>query len=239
MDSLLVFLKNLIRAWPSILMGAFIPAVALGVLFFSKKRKTTAFKAVLYGAATFFASLAMVAVLLLALAQFFMPMITVSQASNANSYIFIFGIIVLLLFYASSEALKQFSFRSIIKTEKAKYAGLTFGCGFILAQNLLIIGLIYAGEVDTSQMLVFGLLMIICGVIYLLNSNLCYSLMREGNWLTGSATAISYYLILAVMLLFANVYAAYITIALVLLFNLIATYHIRSQHLNKGGEKNA
>lgn len=238
MGSVTVFLKNLISAWPSILMGALIPAIALGVLFFSKKRKTTAFKAVLYGAATFFASLAIVAVLLLALAQFFMPMITVSQASNANSYIFIFGIIVLLLFYGSSEALKQFSFRSIIKTEKAEYAGLTFGCGFILAQNLLIIGLIYAGEVDTSQMLVFGLLMIICGVIYLLNSNLCYSLTREGNWLTGSATALSYYLILAVMLLFANVYVAYITVALVLLFNLIATYYIRSQRLNKGGEKN-
>ena len=92
MDSVLVFFKNLIRAWPSILMGALIPAVALGVLFFSKKRKTTAFKAVLYGAASFFASLAMVAVLLLTLAQFFMPMITVSQASSANSYIFIFGI---------------------------------------------------------------------------------------------------------------------------------------------------
>ena len=103
----------------------------------------------------------------------------------------------------------------------------------------MIVGLIYAGEVDTSQMLVFGLLMVICGVIYLLNSNLCYSLACEGNWQTGSATAISYYLILAVMLLFANVYVAYITIALVLAFNLVITFHFRSQRTNKEEEKNA
>ena len=236
---MIVFLKNLISAWPSILMGALIPCLTLGVLFFSKKRKTTAFKAVLYGAASFFASLAIVAVLILTLAQFFMPVISASQASSANSYIFTFGMIVLLLFYGSSEALKQFSFRSIIKSEQKQFAGLTFGCGFILAQNLLIVGLIYAGEVDTLQMLVFGLLMVICGVIYLLNSNLCYSLSCEGNWLTGSATAISYYLILAMMLLFANVYVAYITIALVLAFNLVITFYIRSQRINKGEEKHA
>lgn len=237
MNSIVVFLKNLISAWPSILMGAIIPALTLGLLFFSKKRKTTAFKAVVYGAATFFASLAIVAVLILSLAQFFMPVITTSQASSANSYIFTFGIIVLLLFYGSSEALKQFSFRHVIKTEKTEFAGLTFGCGFILAQNLLIVGLIYAGEVDKLQMVVFGILMVICGVIYLLNSNLCYTLTCEGNWATGSATAISYYLILAVMLLFANTYVAYITVGLVLAFNLIATYYIRSQRLNKGGSK--
>ncbi len=239
MGSVTVFLKNLINAWPSILMGGLIPLLTLGVLFFSKKRKATAFKVVLYGMATFFASLAIVAVLLLTLAQFFMPVISASQASNANSYIYTFGIIVLLLFYGSSEALKQFSFRSVIKTEKAEHAGLTFGCGFILAQNLLIVGLIYAGEVDTLQMLVFGILMIISGVIYLLNSNLCYSLTCEGNWQTGSATALSYYLILAVMLLFANAYVAYIAVALVLAFNVAATYYIRSRRPEKEGEKNA
>ncbi len=234
-----VFLKNLISAWSSILMGGIIPLLTLGVLFFSKKRKSAAFKAVLYGMATFFASLAIVVVLLLTLAQFFMPMISASQASNANSYIYTFGVIVLLLFYASSEALKQFSFRSVMKTEKSEYAGLTFGCGFILGQNLLIVGLIYAGDVDQLQMLAFGILMIISGVIYLLNSNLCYALTREGNWQTGSATALSYYLILAVMLLFANAYVAYIAVALVLAFNVAATYYIRSRRTDEGGKKNA
>lgn len=239
MGSVGVFFKNVISAWPSILMGGVLPLATLIGLFFYKKRKETAFKAVWYGMATFFASLAIVAILLLTLTQFFMPVISASQASSANSYIYTFGVIILLLFYGSSEALKQVSFRSILKTEKAEYAGLTFGAGFILAQNLLIIGLIYSGEVDTLQMIAFGILMIICGVIYLLNSNLCYSLTREGNWLTGSATAISYYLILAVMLLFANTYVAYIAVGLVLLFNVAATYYSYKQHEKKGGESNA
>lgn len=239
MDSIIVFLKNLFSAWPSILMGALIPVATLGVLFFFKKRKNTAFKAVLYGMATFFASLVIVLTLLLTFSQFFIPTITASQASSANSYIFTFGIVILLLFYGSSEALKQFSFRSVLKSERSDFAGLTFGCGFILAQNLLVVGLIYAGEVDILQMLVFGLLMIICGVVYLLNSNLCFILTCEGNWMTGSASALSYYLILAMMLIFANVYVAYITVALVLIFNLLATFYIRSRRANKGGEKNA
>lgn len=236
MDAVVVFLKSLIGAWPSILMGCLIPVATLCLLLFSKNRKVVAFKAVLYGFATFFASLAVVAVLLLALAQLFMPTITASQASDANTYIYTAGIVILLLFYIVSEALKQVSFRSVIKSEMNEYAGLTFGCGFILAQNLLIVGLIYSGDIDMMQLIGFGLLMVVCGVIYLLNSALCYSLTREGSWLTGSATAISYYLILAVMLIFANIYVAYISVACVLAFNIAIGYYMRSK---KGGAKDA
>lgn len=239
MELIIEFLKNAIKVWPSILLGALIPCGTLLVLLFSKVRKKVSFKAALYGFATFFASLAIVIALLLMFAQFFMPVITASQAASATSYIYIGGIIILLLFYLSSEALKQISFRSVIKTEKSEFAGLTFGSGFILAQNLLVIGLVYSGDIDMMQMLGFGLLMVICGIIYLLNAMIGYLLMREGNWLTGAAAAGSYFLILAMMLIFANVYVAYISIAVVLIFNLAIGYFLLPLPFKKKGNNNA
>lgn len=239
MDLIIEFFKNAIKAWPSILMGASIPCITLLGLLFSKVRKKVAFKAVLYGFATFFASLAVVAVFLLMFAQFFMPVITAADAAKANSYIYIGGMLILILFYISSEALKQISYRSIVKTEKYEFAGLTFGCGFILAQNLLVIGLIYSGEMDTMQTLGFGFLMVICGVIYFLNATLGFLLMKEGNWLTGAAAAGSYFLILAVMLIFANVIVTYISLAVVLLFNLAIGYFLLPLPFKKDGKKNA
>lgn len=234
MNVVLSFLKNFASAWPSILMGAVIPCVVLLVLIFSKQRKKTAFKAVGYGFATFFAALVLVGVLLLVVGSIFLPSISASAAEDANGYIFAGGSIVLALFYVCTEVLKHFSFRSVIKSEKDANAGLTFGCGFILAQNLLIVGLIYSGEMDMMQMIGFGILMIISGVIYLLNSTIGYMLTREGSWLSGTAMAVSYFLIFAVMLIFANIYVTYGFVAAVLIFNLVLGYIL----LKKGAKEN-
>ncbi len=235
MDVILSFIKNLATAWPSILMGAAIPCGVLLALLLSKQRKKTSFKPVGYGFATFFASLVLVGILLLVVGQFFLPSISASAASDANSYILIGGVIVLILFYLSSEALKHFSFRSIVKNEKDANAGLTFGSGFILAQNLLIVGLIYINQMDMMQMVGFGVLMIISGVIYLLNSGISYMLMREGSWLAGAAITLSYFLIFAVMLIFSNMYVTYGFVAAVLIFNLILGYVLLKKEANANG----
>ncbi len=234
MDVILDFLKNFVTAWPSILMGALIPCGALLTLLVTKQRKKTSFKQVAYGFATFFVALLLVGVLLLIVGQFFIPAISASAASDANAYIFIGGGIVLALFYICTEALKHFSFRNAVKSEKNANAGLTFGSGFILAQNLLIVGLIYISEMDMLQMVGFGVLMIISGVIYLLNSGISYMLMREGSWLAGAAMAASYFLIFAVMLIFANMYVTYGFVAAALLFNLVLGYVL----LKKGAKAN-
>ena len=170
MDIILGFFKNFVTAWPSILMGALIPCAVLLIMLLGKKRAMISFKPVAYGFASFFAGLIFVAVLLLIVAQFFFPSISTSAAADANGYILAGGIVVLVLFYLATEALKYFSFRSALASEKPEGAGLTFGCGFILAQNLLIVGLLYGGEMDMLQMIGFGILMLISGVIYLLIS---------------------------------------------------------------------
>ena len=224
MNLVLNFFKNLASAWPSILMGAVIPCAVLLVLIFGKQRKKTAFKVVGYGFATFFAALVLVGLLSLAVGAIFLPSISASASEDANGYIFAAGGIILALFYVCTEVLKHFSFRSAINGEKDANAGLTFGCGFILAQNLLIVGLIYISEMDMMQMIGFGLLMIISGVIYLLNSAIGYALTREGSWLSGAAMAVSYFLIFAVMLIFANIYVTYGFVAAVLIFNLVLGY---------------
>lgn len=218
------FLQNIAVAWPSILMGAVIPLAALLVLYCSKARKEIAFQAVLQGFVTFLLALVIDAVLIVVAAQVFLPAIAVSDQANANTYIYVGGSLALLIFYLCTEAIKYFTFGSFVKQEKKRYAGLTFGCGFILAQNLLIIGLIYLGEIDMSQSLGFGVLMLISAVIYLLISSIGYELVLEHHRLVSPVLALSYYLMFAVMLLFANVYITYGFIAAVLVFNLIMAY---------------
>lgn len=227
-------LENLSLIWPSILMGAIIPCGVLIGLLFTKKKKQVAYNAALWGFGGFFIALVLVAVLVLIIAQAYMPTITADQASNANIYIYVGGCIILALFYLITEGMKQFSFRYALKSDNPEFAGLTFGSGFILAQNLLIIGLFLFGEVDLAQSLVFGLFMIISGVIYILLSLIGYQLKKEGNWKAGSAIAIVYYLILAIMLVVANVYVTYITIAAVLIFIIALGYFM----LPKKGKEN-
>lgn len=228
-------LSKLSVAWPSILMGAVIPCLVLIALLCSKKRKQISFMPVLYGFGTLFVTLAVVAVLVLVLSQFFFTSIAVSSESDANVYIYVGGGIVLLLFYLCSETLRTVSYQTVLRSEKKEYAGLTFGCGFILAQNLLILGLIYAGDVDMNQSLAFGLLMLISGVIYLLISAIGYQLNLEDQRYAGAAVGISYYLMLAAMLIFSNVYVTYSVVAAVLIFNLVISYFVLPLPFKKKG----
>lgn len=229
-------LSNLSVAWPSILMGAVIPCVVLIALLCTNKRKQTSFVPVLYGFGTFFVTLVAVAVLMLVLSQIFLPSIAISSEADADIYIYVGGAIILLLFFFCSEALKMISYQTVLKGEKKEFAGLTFGSGFILAQNLLILGLIYAGEVDLSQALTFGLLMLISGVIYLLISAIGYQLHAEGQRYAGAAVGISYYLMFAAMLIFSNIYVTYSFVTAVLIFNLVIAYFVLPLPFKKKGE---
>lgn len=234
MDNTTVF-TNLNMIWPSLLMGAIIPCCVLFALFFSKSRKQTNFTAALYGFGSFFVSLVAVALLVLIISQLFLPSISISSESDADVYIYVGGGIILLLFYLASEALKLVSFDTVLHSEKTKFAGLTYGAGFILAQNLLIIGLIFAGEVDISQSIAFGLLMLISGIIYILISTVGYQFVIEKQKFAGCAVAISYFLLFAVMLIFSNVYITYGFIAAVLLFVLMVAYVVLPLPFKKKG----
>lgn len=217
-------LNNLIYIWPALLMGAIIPAGVLLTLFFSKKKKEISFKSALYGFGTFFVVLAAVAVLLLVLAQVFLTGVSISAEADANSYIYMGGAVVLLLFWLLSEVLKAISFDNAMKSEQKEEAGLAFGSGFILAQNLLIFGLIFLGELDMSQAMAFGLLMLMSGGIYILVSAVGYRMAQEKQRYAGAAVALSYFALFAVMLIFSNVYITYGCLAAVLVFNLIIAY---------------
>lgn len=235
MDIVLGIFKNFATAWPSILMGAVIPCGVLLALALNKKqRSVTSFKSIGHGFASFFAGLVLVGILFLIVGQIFLPSISASAASDANGYIFAGGCVILFLFYVCTEIMKYFSFRGAMKSEKSGNAGLTFGCGFILAQNLLIVGLLYINKMDLSQMIGFGVLMIISGIIYLVNSTISYLLVREGSLLAGAVMAISYFMIFAVMLIFANIYITYGFVVAVLAFNLILGYVL----LKKGAKEN-
>ncbi len=229
-------LQNVAVAWPSILMGAVIPFTVLLVLYCSKVRKEVAFQSVLHGFVTFLLALVVDAVLIVVAAQVFLPAIAVSDQSSANTYIYIGGSLALLIFYLCTEAIKFFTYGNLASLDKKRYAGLTFGCGFILAQNLLIIGLIYVGEIDMSQALGFGVLMLISAVIYLLISEIGYQLVLEHHRVVSPVLALSYYLMFVVMLLFANVYITYGFIAAVLVFNLIMAYVLLPLPFKKGKE---
>jgi len=218
------FLNNLAYVWPALLMGAVIPCGVLLTLFFSKKKKQVAFTSALHGFGTFFVVLAAVAVLLLIISRIFLSNLTISAESDANTYIYVGGGIVLLLFWLISEFLKTISFDTAKKAEKNEFAGLTFGSGFVLAQNSLIFGLIYIGEIDITHALAFGIMMLISGVIYIIISAVGYQMALDKQRFAGAAIAISYFLLFAVMLFFSNVIVTYCFVAAVLVFNLLVAY---------------
>ena len=232
-------MNDLFSIWPSLLMGLAVPLGVIIALFFNKKRGSTSFQSVLYGFGTFIFSLLLVAVLLLFFSELFLSSVTLSGDDNTDAYIIIGGSVILFLFYLISEFLKQISFYAVLKTEKKNMAGLSFGCGFVIAQNLLIFGLAYISEIDVTQALFFGLLMLISGIIYILLSALNYQLVEEKHRIAGSAISFLYYLMYAVMLIFANVYVTYSFCGVVLLLTLGASYLILPLPFKKqiGGEK--
>ena len=216
--------KNIAYLFPALFMGALLPAATLLALFFSKKRKEVSFKSALYGFGTFFVVIAGVAVLLLMFAQGFLSGVKITAEADANTYIYAIGGIVLVLFWLLSEVLKSISFETAIKSERKSFAGLTFGCGFILAQNCLIFGLLFIGELDIEQAFAFGIMMMISGVVYLLNASSGYQMALEKQRYAGAAISLSYFALFAVMLIFSNVTITYTCVGAVLLFNLVIAY---------------
>ncbi len=236
-ETITYIISNIGVAWPSIIMGAVVPMVVLLALFFSKKRKSVPFVTVFYGFGTFLLVLVGVAILTLLLSNAFMPSISVSNVEEADQYIYIGGILVLLSFYAGSEIIRMLTFKSCVNTEKNEGVGLTYGSGFILAQNLLILGLASSAKLDYTQSVAFGILMIISGIVYILNSAIGYQLVLTGHQWIGFSAAASYYLLFAVMILFANIYVTYTFVFLVLLFNAVVGYKLLPLPFKKKGRE--
>lgn len=240
MEQLAYLFENIFVAWPSILMGALVPGLVLLALSLSKVRKQTYFFPVLQGFATFFMVLIVVAILAVVAAQTMLPSISVNSDTGTD-IVKIGGTLILILFYLGSEAVKQWSFASCSKREtQNRFVGLTFGSGFILAQNLLVLGLIYnISDFSYNESLAFGFLMVISGIIYILISEIGYQLVLENYRYVGAALAASYFLIPIVMLLFTNMIFTYVTVALALVFNLIMGFVLLPLPFKKkeGGEQ--
>jgi hypothetical protein len=234
-DAIAYILENILVAWPSILLGAAIPVLALVLLLVGKKRKLVPFQTIFYGAGTFLLVLIGVGVLTLLLGNAFMPSISVSNVDAADKYIYIGGGVILLAFFAGSELIRMYTFKSFVSSEKNYGVGITFASGFVLVQNFLILGLIYSAKIDYAQSVAFGILMLISGVVYLLNASVGYQLCLSGQHWIGFAAAISYYLMFAVMLMFSNVFVTYGYLAAVLAFNVVIGYKLLPLPFKKKG----
>lgn len=229
------FLENMPMILPAVLMGAVIPLAVILYLAISPARKKVYFPMIFFGFAAFFAALVLVGVALLILAQSLLASISVS-ASDGDQVVMVGGCIVLLAFYLFTELLRFFSYKTgLKKEEKNRFGGLLFGAGFLLAQDLLIFGIAATGELSLSQALGFGVLMLICGVIYLLISEIGYRTAEEGHPFVGGAIASVYFILLAVMLVFASVVITYIFVGLALAFSLLMGYLLLPQ--KKRGEQ--
>lgn len=236
MDIIKVIFESLPTILPSLLLGAAVPLAVILCLSFSKARKNLSYSAVFYGIATFFASLALVAVLLITVAPLLVGSISISDQGTGNRVVTLGGCLILLVFYLFSELLRFFSYSTALKKEgKNRFVGFLFGSGFILAQNLLVLGLTYTGAFTLGQAIGFGVLMLICGVIYVLASEIAYQVMVDGYKYVGNAIAFAYYLLLASMLIFANVVVTYLVTALVLGFMLVMAYVLLPHPFKKKG----
>ncbi len=232
MEILATIFNNLGKSWPALLIGVAIPFAVIITLLALKKKYKTAFKPVIFGFLSFFIALVIAAIILLILAQAFLGSST--NQTDANRYLYIGAMVALVLIYGVSEALKQITFRSVLKGERVAFAGLTFGSGFVLAQNLLVLLLLYSSKMNLKEMLAFGVIMVISGVLYLSISEIGYMLTRAGQWRIAVAMGAFYYAIFAVMFLFANVYVTYAAIALVLICIFAIGFSFLHDKINKG-----
>ena len=211
---------------PGVVMGALIPLAVILVLALTPARKKVYFPMIFFGFATFFASLVLVGIALLLMAQSVFSVASVSP-SDGDRVVMIGGTIVLLAFYLITELLRYFSYKSVLKKEeKYRYGGLLFGAGFVLAQDLLVLGIAATGEFSLAEALGFGVLMLICGLIYLLISEIGYHTAADGHPFAGSAIASVYFILLAVMLIFANMVVTYVFVGLALAFSLLMGYFL-------------
>lgn len=234
MDGLLEKLPVIL---PAVLMGALIPLVGILAPTLSSARKKCYFPLIFFGFATFFVALAFVGVSLLVLAQGLLATVSVTPA-DGDRVVMLGGCIVLLVFYLATEALRYFSYKAALKKEeKDRFGGILFGSGFVFAQDLLVLGIAATGEFTLSQAMGFGVLMLICGVIYLLLSEISFHTIADGHPIAGSAIASVYFILLAIMLVFANVFVTYVFVGLALLFALLMGYVILPLPFKKkGGE---
>ena len=228
-------IENLPAIVPAMLMGAILPLLGIAVVALTPARKNTYFPLIFFGIAAFFVSLAVVAVALLVLARGLLASISVT-ATEGDRVVMIGGCLVLVFFYIVTEGLRYFSYKSALKKkEKIGFGGLLYGCGFVLAQDLLVLGIASTGEFSLSQALGFGVLMMICGAIYLLLSEISFYTTAEGHPLVGSAIASAYFILLAVMLVFANVVITYVVVGLALAFALLMGYVLLPLPFKKKG----
>lgn len=217
----------------SIVMGIAVPVAALLFLFFSKQRSRTSFISVMYGVGTFLFTIVAIVIAILVFGQIFPINLVVDDNSDPLKYVYIGGAVVLGLFYLFSEGLKLASFQSVKKSDRTENAGITFGCGFVLAQNLLIFGLLYYNDkIDLAQGFVFGGLMMVSGLIYLILSIIGYRFFVDGQKLAGSAISFIYYLMFMLVLLISK--GSLVIVLATLAFACLCAYVVLK---DKGGIK--
>jgi len=207
-----------------LLIGAAVPIGLLAYCIACKDRKNISFKTLLYGFGSFFAAIGVIFIIFLFVTNVMSVTLSVSAESNVNTYLFVGGAVLLLVFYLVTEALKILSFKMALKSEKNHCAGVLFGSGFILAQNVLVLILCHLSDMSGNASLYFGILMLISSLIYIIISIMGYHMVRDGQLIAGSALALIYYIMYAIMLIVSNVIVTYVMFALVLLFVATVAY---------------
>ena len=207
-----------------LLMGALVPLAFLIYCFVFKERSKLSVTSLFYGFGSFFGAIGAIFILFLFITNVMAISISVSAESDVNSYLYIGGGVLLLIFYLITEALRFIFYKIALKSDRSSCAGCFFGIGFAFAQNIVFLILCTVSNLDDNAALYFGIMMLISSLIYILISILSYNMICDGQKLTGSALAILYYLMYGIMLIVANVVVTYIMFAVVLAFVLLLAY---------------
>lgn len=206
------------------LIGAIVPIGLVAYCFVSEKRKQVSFKSLMYGFGSFFAALGFLFLVFLFLTNVMSVTLSTADDSSLNTYLYAGGCVILLVFYLITEALRIIFYKVALKSESAEYGGALYGSGFVLAQNFLVLILCQLAELKGLAAVLFGVLMLISSVVYIMISILAYHMTREGQKIAGSALAFVYFLMYGIMLIVANVVVTYVMFALVVAFVMLLAY---------------
>ncbi len=190
----------------SLPLGLLLPVIIVIYMMSNKKNKKVAFDSIFIGFGAFLASLAAVAVVFILFNTVFL---TGLKFSDDTSGLTIVGVIISALLIALFVVCESFKLSTIKKFVSAEtpleFSAMGFSAGVIVAQNIVVFVVNnILGDLETFNIIFFGLILLVTGIMYTVLSIACESMVAEGFKTPAYAISAVYYLFWVAVIVFVQ-----------------------------------
>ncbi|MBP3481090.1 MAG: hypothetical protein J6K66_05760 [Clostridia bacterium] len=182
-----------------LIFGLLIPLAVIIFFLLSKNRGNIAYDSIAYGFASFLASVIVVFIIFTIANMLFLSSFEFGEDSSGMATVGIIICVMIAILFAVCETLKIMTIKKFQKNEnRFLLPGVGFSAGVIIAQNACLfvaLNIYNRYEMDTQYALYSGAILCVTGIMYLVLSWACESIVKSSAS-TAPAYAISsvYYL---------------------------------------------